>query len=98
MGGKYSTTETKELLTLIKAVGLAIIAESKKDGWQPKDLLAFLKSDLVEAAIGPALAGIEQVPAEVTELDFRDGLDLGRFAYGCMDELIDALKAVVKAK
>jgi hypothetical protein len=98
MAGKYGTKETKELLTLVKTIGLAIVKEAKKDGWQPKDVLAFLKSDLVEAAIAPALQDIVTIPLEVTELDVFDGLDLGRHAYGCMDEIVDALKMVVAAK
>lgn len=93
MGGKFGTKDTQEILTLVKAVGIAIVKESKRDGWQPKDLLAFLRSPEAEAAIKPAIDGAENVPAEVTELDVFDGLALGRHAYACMDEIVDALKA-----
>ncbi len=98
MGGKYSTKETEDLLNLAAAVAVAIIHEGKKDGWQPSDLIAFLKSPEVEAAIASAIEGIEKVPAELVELDVFDGLHLGRAAYAVGDKIVDALKAVLPAK
>jgi hypothetical protein len=93
MGGKYGTKNTKELLSLISAVGVAIVVASKKDGWQLSDLLAFLKSPEVDAALASAIADIAVIPAEVVELDVFDGIDLGRHAYACMDKVVDALRA-----
>jgi len=92
MGGKLGVKETKEVLNLIKAVGVSIAVASKVDGWQKSDLLAFLKSAEVEAALQPAIDGAELVTAEVAEIDVLDGLSLGRHAYACMDEIVDALK------
>ncbi len=82
MGGKYGTKESKEILDLVKAVGVSIAVASKKDGWQKSDLLAFLKSPEVEAALKPAIDGAELVAAEVTEIDVMDGLALGLIAAG----------------
>ncbi len=96
MGGKYGTKETKEVVTLGKVVTLAILAEVKKDGFQVKDLGAFLKSPEFEKAVVPAVENVELVASEVTELDFFDGLALSKHAYACADEILDALKATVK--
>ena len=96
MGGKYGTANSEEILTLVKVAALAILKEVKKDGYQPKDLGAFLKSPEFEGALAPALKDAELVPSEVTELDFFDGLRLARFGYNVMDEIIDALKVAVK--
>jgi hypothetical protein len=98
MSGEYGVKETKEVLNLIKVIALSIVAEGKKDGWQPKDALAFLKSPHLEAAVSAAVAGIEQVPAELSDIGVLDGIDLGRYAYGVMDEVLDALKGVVVLK
>lgn len=96
MGGQYGTQNTEELLTLVKVMVLATLAEVTKDGFQPKDLGAFLKSPEFEAALGPAVAEIQLAPLELTELDFFDGLHLARHAYACMDDVLDALKVAVK--
>lgn len=96
MGGQFGTANTEEVLTVIKAAVVAVLREAKRDGWQPKDLGAFLKSADFEAALAPALKDIEKVPAELTELDFFDGLRLARFGYGVMDDVLDELKQAVK--
>lgn len=96
MGGKYGTKETKEVVTLGKVVTLAILAEVKKDGFQAKDLGAFLKSPEFEAAVRPAVENVELVGPELAELDFFDGLDLGKHTYACITDILDAVKATVK--
>ncbi len=93
MGGKYGTKETQELLYLVKCVALPIVREAKKDGWQASDLGAFLKSAEFEEALGPAFEGVEGVANELTELDLRDDLALGRYVYGVVTDIIEELKA-----
>lgn len=93
MAGKYGTKETQELLYATKVAILAVVRESKKDGWQVTDLGAFLKSAEFETAIGPALEGVEVVPEELAELDFRDDLALGRYAYGVVMDIVQELRA-----
>ncbi len=96
MGGQFGTANTEEVLNVVKVACLAVLAEAKKDGWQPKDLGAFLKSAEFEAALAPALKDVEKVPMELAELDFFDGLRLARYGYGVMDDVLDALKGAVK--
>lgn len=96
MGGKYGTKETIEVIVLGKVVTLAILAEVKKDGFQMQDLGAFLKSPEFEAAVRPAVENIDLVGPELAELDFFDGLALGKAAYAAADEVLAAIKAAVK--
>ena len=96
MGGQFGTANTEEVLNVVKVAVLAVLQEAKRDGWQPKDLGAFLKSSAFEAALAPALKDVGLVPAELTELDFFDGLRLARYGYGVMDDVLDALKGAIK--
>lgn len=98
MAGTYGTKETQELLYVVKVAALAVIREAKKDGWQITDLGAFLKSAEFEAALSPALQGIEQVPEELAELDLRDDLALGRYAYSTVMDIVQELRAVPSLK
>jgi hypothetical protein len=96
MGGQYGTKNTEELLYAVKVAVLAVVREAQKDGWQPKDLGAFLKSPEFEAALAPALSDVGVVGNELMEVDFFDGLRLARYCYGIMDEVLDELKSGVK--
>ena len=96
MGGKYGVKETKEVVTLAEVVTVAILQEVKKDGFQVADLGAFLKSADFEKAVAPALQGIENVPAELTELDLFDGLELGKHTYGMVQNVLGVMKAGAK--
>lgn len=97
MGGKHSVKNLKEILTVVKVASIVVIREVVKDGYQHKDLGAFLKSPEFEAAIKPAIEDAHLAVSEVTELDFFDGLDLGRHVYTMADEILDELKKLKKA-
>ena len=96
MGGQHGTQNTEDFLTLAKIVAVAILKEVQKDGWQPSDLGAFLKSPDFEAALVPAVKDAHLVPQELSELDLFDGLKLAKFAYGVMDDILDEIKSTVK--
>lgn len=57
--------ETKEIVELVSEILKPILVEVKRDGFQPKDLGAFLSSPGFQAAILPALSGISEVSAEL---------------------------------
>lgn len=94
MGGKHGTKNVKDCLYLGKVVTLCILREVKKDGFQYKDLGAFLKSAEFEAAVAEAVKDVDQVVPELTELDFFDGLDLGKYVYSSVNDILDELKAL----
>jgi len=86
----------KEVLTLIKVICICILKEVVKDGFQWQDLGAFLKSPEFEAALKPAVEDIQKVPAEAMDLDFFEGISLGKKIYTDIMEILDVLKTVVK--
>ncbi len=96
MSGKFGVKATLEVLKLTKVVALSILAEVAKDGWQPSDLGAFLKSPDFEAVLKPVVADLAAVPAELTELDLWDDLELGKTVYATVQEVIAALKKLPK--
>lgn len=96
MGGKHGTKETAECLYLVKVVALTVIREVKRDGFQVTDLGAFLKSAEFETALTAALTGVDEVPAELAELDLRDDLALGRAVYGVVTDVVQELRAAPK--
>jgi hypothetical protein len=96
MAGQYGTKETQELLYLVKCIALPIVREVKKDGFQKTDLLAFLKSAEFEKALEPAIAGADAVPSELGELDLRDNLALGRYAYDTVMDIVEEIRATTK--
>lgn len=83
--------ETKEVLDLVEALGVAIAVEVKKDGFQPKDLAAFLKSEEFMSKVQPAIDKVEQVPNELADLDFIESIQLARHGYGNMEKILEAL-------
>ena len=93
MAGKYGTKETKEVLDLVLGViSLEVVKEIKRDGFQPSDLGAFLKSPQFDAKLAAALDGVQLVPSELTEIDLFDGVSLSRHAYGLTVDLMEVLK------
>ncbi len=96
MSGKFGVKATEEVLKLTKVMALAVLAEVAKDGWQVSDLGAFLKSPDFEAALKPVVTDLGLVPAELTELDLWDDLELGKNVYATVQEIIAALKKLPK--
>lgn len=92
MGGQYDTKGVEEVMTVVKVAVLAVLTAVKKDGWQPSDLGAFLKSPDFETALVPALKDAVEIPLELAELDFFDDLHLARAGYNMMGEVVAALK------
>ena len=82
--------ETKESLVLGFAIA-KILQNALKDGFQPADLLTVLEglsSQENVAIITAAVQGIEQVPAEAADVDFFEGLELGRFVLAEVKKLV----------
>ncbi|MCP3681737.1 MAG: hypothetical protein GY861_03515 [bacterium] len=80
--------ETKEVMALVKAIAIPILKEVKKDGFQPQDILAFIGSPGFTAALQPAISGITQVPAEVADISVMEGLELGKYVYDIVQEIM----------
>lgn len=96
MGGQFGTKETEDCLYLAKVVAINVLREVKRDGFQPMDLGAFLKSAEFEKAIHQAMENVDKVSSEVAELDFFDGLSLGRYVYLMASDILGELRALSK--
>jgi DNA-binding transcriptional MerR regulator len=98
MGGVHGTKETKDWLYVGKVVVLNILREARKDGFQMKDIGAFLKSPEFEGALREAIKDTDKVDEEILEMDFFDGLDIARYGYSMMDDILGEFRALAAAK
>lgn len=66
---------------LLKFAGIAIAQEIAKDGFQPIDLLAPLKSNEFNAALQPVVKNYKELVIELSDISWQEGLDLVQGAY-----------------
>jgi len=90
---KVDIKNTKEVLSLVRIISLTVIDEIKKDGFQPTDLVSFVKSPQFLAELIPAVEGIELVKDELKDLDWTEGYDLAKDLITFGREIISKLKA-----
>ena len=95
MEEKKGIKETKEVLMAAKVLSLLIIKKAK-DGIQVSDGVDIAAALLLDAeiknAVSAALDKINEVPAEMKELDILEGMDLAKFVLDSIPEYIEALK------
>lgn len=88
-------TECKEALVGVNELTLVLI-EVLDDGIQFSDvaaLMARLSSDSVlRDKLDSALAGLKNVPAEISDLDFAEGLELAMLQASYVPKILDKLK------
>ncbi len=96
MGGMYGVKATESAIDLTMVVAVAIIQEAQKSGWKWSDLPAFLKSPKLEEALKPVIATATAIPSEIGELDLWDDIELGRYVYGKVQQLVEEIKKVPK--
>lgn len=92
MGGQYGVSNAKELVSLACAVAV-YMAKKAKDGLSAGEIFGLLQDEAFKAAVGPALDNLNLVPSELGELDFGDGINLGRHTYEKVSEVLEAFKA-----
>ena len=90
---KMGIKNTQEVLGLVRVIALSIISEIKKDGFQPSDLVTFVKSDDFLTVLMPALEGIEFVDDELKDLDWAEGYELSKDLLIFGKEVITHLRA-----
>ena len=92
MSAKHGIKETKEVLTLIGVFGVAVIRRLK-DGFQSDDITKLLEDPELIKAVKEGFQGSGLVLNEIKDLNFIEGIDLGRHGYKQIDSVLDALKA-----
>ncbi len=88
-----ATKETIDILYVAKVVTLSIVREITKDGFQAKDLGAFVKSGEFEKALVEAVNGADKVPDELSHIGLTDGLVLARYMYSFASDVIAEFRA-----
>jgi hypothetical protein len=86
-----SINNLKEVLRLVFAIAVPIIKESRKDGFQWTDILAFLGSEDFKATIGPALTDLGEIPAELKDFSLEEGFELAGVTLEEIRKLLSAI-------
>jgi hypothetical protein len=87
--------ETKEVLIAANELTLVVI-KHVKDGIAVSDIPAIVSelmtSDAFKLALVDAITGITNVPAEIKDIDFVEGMELGKVQLGYVPKILEALK------
>jgi hypothetical protein len=87
--------ETKEVLIAANELTLVVI-KHVKDGIAVSDIPAIVSelmtSDAFKLALVDAVKGVTNVPAEIKDIDFTEGMELGKVQLGYVPKIIEALK------
>lgn len=87
--------ETKEVLEGMNAIAIEVIAIAK-DGIQAKDAVQLYEDVIVnevfKAKMIAAFEGLKMVPVEIKDIDFMEAIELGKFEYDGVKNIIEALK------
>lgn len=92
MSGKFGVSETRELVIFLKNLILLCMKEMKEDGFQPDDLKAILTDPQIASDFFLAIEGISTAKEEMKELDFQDGLEISKFLYSCVTEIVSEIR------
>lgn len=92
---KVGIKETKEAANGVITIG-CVLVKHLKDGVQFEDLFKVMQdiqgNPAARAEIEAALAQIDQVPAEVSDIDISETIDLGSSVIKRVPEILASLK------
>jgi hypothetical protein len=87
--------ETKDVLVAANELTLVII-KHVKDGIAVSDIPAIVSelmgSDAFKLALVDAVTGVTNVPAEIKDIDFAEGMELGKVQLDYVPRILEALK------
>jgi hypothetical protein len=87
--------DTKEVLIASNELTLVVI-KHVKDGVSVADVPAIVSeliaSDSFKLALVDAVKGVTNVPAEIKDIDFAEGMELAKVQLGYVPKLLEALK------
>lgn len=90
--------ETQELIAGIGALAIALISSVKKDGVGKGALEVvelFFSDAEFKAVVVAAVEQINAIPAEIKDLDFAEGFELGKDGIELVRNIIGAVQAPV---
>ena len=99
MSGKLGVQNVKDLMSLAKVGAISVLQAVSKDGFQTSDLLAPLGSSTFQAMAADSLSKFQQVIPELADLDVWDGVEIGKHAFVCWNDIKTELAlATIKMK
>ena len=93
MAGKYGTAEVRDVVLFVKTMVIRGLEMSKDGKLTPEDLQLLFSDPQLVGDFFKALEGSDQVKKELNELDFLDGLELSRFIYNAVSDIVGALRS-----
>lgn len=92
---KTGILETRDVLEAVNELAIIIIKHAK-DGVQVSDISAIvlniMNSDDTKKALVKAVENVTTVPAELSDIDFAEGLELGKVQLTYLPKILAALK------
>lgn len=87
--------ETSEVLVAANELGLVVI-KHVKDGVSASDIPAIVSelvaSDSFKLALTKAVTNVTQVPAEIADIDFAEGMELAKIQLSYVPKILASLK------
>lgn len=82
----------EEVAALIELIAVEVCKAAVKDGFQVKDLIAFLQAADFDEKLQAAIDDIDQIPDEASDVGFLEGVALAKDVQRIVTNVVAALK------
>jgi hypothetical protein len=82
----------EEVAALVELIAVEVCRAAVKDGFQVKDLVAFLQAPDFDAKLQAAIEGVDQLPDEGSDLGLIETLTLAKDVQRIVYNVVAALK------
>jgi hypothetical protein len=82
----------QEIAALVEIIAVEVCKASVKEGFQVKDLVAFLQAPDFDTKLQAAIDGLDQVPDEAADVGLIEGITLAKDVQRIVYNVVSALK------
>jgi hypothetical protein len=82
----------QEIAALVEIIAVEVCKASVKEGFQVKDLVAFLQAPDFDTKLQAAIDGLDQVPDEAADVGLIEGITLAKELQRIVTSVVAALK------
>ena len=82
----------QEVAVLIELIAVEVCKASVKEGFQVKDLVAFLQAPEFDSKLQAAIDGLDQIPDEASDVGLIEGISLAKDLQRIVTNVVAALK------
>lgn len=82
----------EEVAALVEIIAVEVCKAAVKDGFQVKDLVAFLQAPEFDAKLQAAIDGLDQIPDEGSDIGLIEGITLAKDLQRIVTNVVAALK------